>query len=164
VQAAIEQIERAVEQHKIRCVAVDYAQILRGKGKTQYEQVTATSIAIKQVTAKHNLVTLLLCQLNREIEKRDKFLPKNSDIKDCGQIEQDADVIIHVVWPWKLDNAQPPNDYMFFVTKNRNRAINQRGAVKCRFEPARQRIVEEKPVHKVSYEPSFDEYNRDGEF
>src|SRR5690606_16659701 len=139
-EAAIEQIERAVENHQVECVVVDYAQLLRSPGKNRYEQVTNTSIALRQVATKHKIVLVVLCQLNRAIESRNKFVPMNSDLKETGQLEQDADVIIFLVWPHRIDSKNPPHEYKFYVGKNRNRAINQTSVV-CRFEPSRQRVL-----------------------
>lgn len=157
--AAVEQIEKAIEQHKIQCVVVDYAQILSGYGKTRYEQITATSIALKQIAAKHNLVLLLLCQLSREIEKRNKFTPVMSDIKDTGQLEQDADVILFSVWPHKINSSEPWDKFMFFVAKNRNRAINSHTVV-CRFMPSRQMIMPPSVKEMRNYDPAFEEFNK----
>lgn len=157
-EAAIEQIEKAVTEQKIQCVVVDYAQILRGYGKTRYEQITATSIALKQLAGKHNLVVLLLCQLSREIEKRTQFKPVMSDIKETGQLEQDADVILFSVWPHRIDSSKPPEEFQFFVGKNRNRRINQ-PAVTCRFKPSRQMILPQAAKDMKNYQPAFDNFN-----
>jgi KaiC/GvpD/RAD55 family RecA-like ATPase len=163
VESAVEQIEKHVEQHGIRAAVVDYAQILRGVGKTRYEQVTNTSIALKQVAAKHKIALLMLCQLGRSIETRQEFVPVMSDIKDTGQLEQDADVILFLVWPYKIDSKRPANEYMFFVGKNRNRAINQQ-AVTCRFIPSRQMILESRPSDQPNYERAFEPKNHDENF
>jgi KaiC/GvpD/RAD55 family RecA-like ATPase len=161
-EAAIAAIDKAVEEHKIRAAIIDYAQILQGKGRTRYDQITATSVAMKQAAARHKIVLVLLCQLSREIEKRNKFLPVMSDIKETGQLEQDADVILFLVWPWKLNPKEPVHDYMFFVGKNRNRPINQQ-SVKCRFEPSRQMVLESKAEERArshaSYDASFEQFN-----
>lgn len=163
---AIQQIEAAVEKHKIQVAVVDYAQILRGKGKDSYEQITATSIAMKHIAGKHNLIVLLLCQLSREVEKRPKFVPVLSDIRNTGQLEQDADVILFSVWPWKMDSSKPKDQFQIYVAKNRNRAIMQ-PIVECRFVPARQMLLAPKPKevkeHK-SYQPVFDDFNNQREF
>ena len=163
-EAAVEQIDKAVRDHKIEAVVVDYAQILQGKGKSRYEQVTNTSTVLKQAAARHKIVLILLCQLGREIEGRKSFTPVMSDIKESGQFEQDADVILFLVWPHRIDTSNPPEEYMIFVAKNRNRGINQ-AAVKCRFRPARQMILESEARQMPNYTPAFDDYaNRDGEF
>lgn len=156
-EAVVEQIEKFVTEHHVECVVVDYAQLLKSEGKSRYEQVTNTSIMLKQACAKHNIVLILLCQISRAIEARTKFNPMLSDLKDSGQLEQDADVIIFLVWPHRLDSSRPAHEYQFFIGKNRNREINQNMFV-CRFEPSRQRVTAPKAKDMPNYEASFAEY------
>jgi KaiC/GvpD/RAD55 family RecA-like ATPase len=137
---AVAEIEAAVEREKVECVIVDYAQLLRGTGRTRYEQMTAVSVTLRQLASKHKLVFLALCQMSREIESRKEFRPTMSDLKETGQFEQDADVIVFLCWPWRINNAERQSRYQFFVEKNRNRPINQR-AVDCSFNPARQMVM-----------------------
>jgi replicative DNA helicase len=62
-----------------------------------------------------------------------------SDIRETGQFEQDADVIVFLCWPYRIDQTAPQSRYQFFVEKNRNRPINQR-MVDCSFSPSRQTV------------------------
>ena len=154
VGAVIEQIDRAVEEDKIGAAVIDYAQLLGGKGKDRYEIVTNTSVALRQAANKHKILMVVLCQLSREIEKRNHFVPVMSDLKESGQLEQDADVILFLVWPWKLDSTQPPKQFRVHVAKNRNRPINA-NIVQCEFNPARQIIKGAAPENR---ERAFDDY------
>lgn len=154
-EAAAEQIERAVERFNVECVVVDYAGLLQSPGKSRYEQMTNTSIAMRQAATRHKVVMILQCQLSRDIEKRPTFSPLSSDLRDTGQLEQDADVIIFCCWPSRIDKLQPTDVYQFFVTKNRNRAMTP-GAVQCTFDPSRQSFACAKPENYVD---AFDDYN-----
>ena len=49
------------------------------------------------------------------------MIPHPADLKDSGQLEQDADVIVFLVWPHRVDSSNDPAVYQFFVGKNRNR-------------------------------------------
>lgn len=149
---AAESIRWAVAEHGVKVVALDYAQLLRGQGKSIYEQLTNTSLVLRQITNECNILLLLLCQLNREIEKRPTFSPKMSDLRETGQFEQDADVILFLCWPHRLDPKNDPHEYMVFVAKNRNRAINT-PVVKCKFNPSRQRLDTLRTSRTV-YEPT----------
>jgi len=130
-------IREAITIHGCKLAVVDYAQLLGGRGRSRYEQITATSIALRQLASHTKVVLLVLCQLSREIEKRNKFVPVMSDLKDTGQLEQDADVILFLCWPHRLDSKNDPQKFQFFVGKNRNRAINE-PFVECSFMPSRQ--------------------------
>lgn len=135
--AAAEAIRKAKAESEVKCAVVDYAQLLGSPGRSRYEQITNTSVCLRQVATETQVLLLALCQLNREIESRPKFAPQMSDLKDTGQLEQDADVIIFSVWPHRIDQSKNPHEYQFFIAKNRNRGINQ-PFVTCRFEPSRQ--------------------------
>jgi hypothetical protein len=151
----VQQIDKHVQEHGVKCVVVDYAQRIRGKGKSRYEQVTDVSVELSSCAKRNNIALIVLVQLGREIEKRRPFVPMSSDIKESGQFEQDADVILFQVWPWKLDNAKPKEEYQFFLTKNRNREIQCNGFVKCRFLGNRQKFVSDKQFVATAMQHDF---------
>lgn len=136
----VDEIRRLVKTEGVQAVAIDYAQLLGSKGGSRYEQITQTSIALRQVANETNVILLVLCQLSRAVEGRTKFMPKMEDLKDTGQLEQDADVVMFLVWPHRLDSKHDPKDFQIYIAKNRNRSINQR-SVDCEFQPSRQRVL-----------------------
>ena len=162
-EVAAEAIRKAKAEYGIQCVVVDYAQLLGSAGKGRYEQTTNTSVVLRQITTEANVVMVALCQMSRAIEKRDRFVPVASDIKESGQFEQDADVIIFGVWPHRLDAARDKNEYQFFVTKNRSREISL-PVVNCRFDPSRQMFGESQPTFDEPDEGYFGEPKRLGSF
>ncbi len=141
MEVAREEIERHNAEHEVNHVIVDYAQLLQSKGKARWEQMANTSESLRRLVSSTGINILALVQMNQEIEKRPKFTPKMSDLGDTGQWSRDADVILFVVWPHRIDSALPANEYKIYVAKNRNRAINE-SVVTCRFEPSRQRVIE----------------------
>jgi hypothetical protein len=147
----VESIERAVNKHNVKAVVVDYAQLLQGQGRSRYEQVSQVSNVLREAATRFNVLLLALCQLNREVEKRAKFIPCVADIRDAGTLEQDADVIFLLAWPHRVDAKQPPTQYQIFVAKNRNRPINQ-PLVVCRFDPSRQTISESEPSYCAKFD------------
>ncbi len=100
VETAVIEIGRHVEEHGVKCVVVDYAGRLSARGKDRYEQMTNVSLALSACAQRHQIIMLVLCQLNRAIESRNTFTPSMSDLKETGQFEQDADVVLFPVWPW----------------------------------------------------------------
>lgn len=150
-------IDWYVKERGVKIIAVDYAQILGSAGKTPYERVTATSIALRGIANRLGVTLLVLCQLSRGIESRERFMPKGSDLKESGQLEQDADVIVFLVWPHRIDATKDPKQYQIFISKNRNRPINQ-AAISCEFLPSRQMVRAEPPKNRTS---AFDDWNRE---
>jgi KaiC/GvpD/RAD55 family RecA-like ATPase len=143
VERACSEIEKLVVSGGVKVAVIDYAQLLQAKGNGRYEQITKVSQTLRMLASRLQIIVIVLAQLNREIEKRNNFIPKSSDIKETGQLEQDADVIIFGVWPHRIDSSKPAKEYQFYISKNRNRAINK-GLVECEFQPARQKLVEQK--------------------
>lgn len=76
-------------------VIVDYIQRLKPDGKAnRYETVTEISAAMKDIAKENSLAVFGLAQLNRAVEQRDDKRPYMSDLKESGQLEQDADAIL----------------------------------------------------------------------
>lgn len=90
-------------------VVVDYLQLIRASGATREQEVAVVSRALKALAKEVAAPIVVLCQLNREIERRvaprkkqtlrtderDRGTPpKASDLRESGSIEQDADSIL----------------------------------------------------------------------
>ena len=154
-----EAVMEVVKNNGVKVVAVDYAQLLGSKGKSRYEMITQTSITLRQLASNSKIALVVLCQLNREIESRDKFIPRLDDLKDSGQLEQDADLVLSLVWPWHLDSNKSKNDYQIWVNKNRNREIVS-PMVQCGFDPSRQIFsVNYHQDSSVAYPARWHSYN-----
>lgn len=140
--AAVAEIERAVEEHQIKVAIVDYAQLLSSPGSGLYEKVTNTSKALRGVATGCGIAVIALCQLSRQVEIEVAFEPKNHHLKDSGQLEQDADVIIFAVRPCLTASGKglPTDQFRFTITKNRNRETLAR-EVFCKFDAARQTLL-----------------------
>lgn len=140
VDVVAKQVTKAVKEHGIEAVVVDYAQLLSSPGRSRYEQITHTSVVLRQLANEHRITVLVLCQMSRAIEGRKTFEPFMSDIKETGQFEQDADVVLFIVWPHRINPKNEPKDFTFYVAKNRNRAINS-PVIRCQIMPSRQMLV-----------------------
>jgi|GEM_PF-3341438 len=155
VQRVVEEVEKAVNETSAGVVVIDYVQLLASKGTSRYEQVTAASQEMRRMASRLGVVVIVLAQLNRQIEERKRFIPQASDLKETGQLEQDADVIVFGVWPHRIDHTNPAEKYQFFIGKNRHRAINA-SAFDVVFEPARQRLLEQSSVAYDASDEWFD--------
>lgn len=83
---------------KLELVIIDYIQLLAHsrKGMSPYEHASEISIGLKQFAKAEGLAVMEVAQLSRDVEKRPDKRPIPSDLRDSGQIEQDADVIFFV--------------------------------------------------------------------
>jgi KaiC/GvpD/RAD55 family RecA-like ATPase len=159
---AIEAIAKAKQEQSVGAVMVDYVQLLRGKGDGRYEQVSDVSLRLKQAAMQYNVAMLALCQLNRQVEARQTFknkggqqstsCPRMSDLRDSGQLEQDADIIIFVEWLHRTSpEAHRKEEYRLLIGKCRNRPIKQ-SIIDCVFKPERQRLY---PLERRFEQPSY---------
>lgn len=139
----IEEVERQVDEHcqlyDIKVVAVDYLQLLGSSHSSRYESVTEISRRLKQTATRNQVAMLVLCQLNREVEKREGNDPKLSDLRESGQIEQDADLVLMLQWPVRHDIKLDAATYKVFCSKRRNGPIRDT-VVFTKFDPSHQRF------------------------
>lgn len=141
-------------------IFVDYLQIVEGAGRTPVERVTEISKRFHVLAQKHGILTVLLSQLNRP-EKADKngryVQPGMSNLRESGQIEQDADAIL-------LLYRENPED-----RKNTNRILkiakNKEGEpirpATLKLDGARQRFTEVFPEYKPAPKANKKPVDRD---
>ncbi|HEX2971157.1 MAG TPA: replicative DNA helicase [Tepidisphaeraceae bacterium] len=123
-------------QHDIRCIMIDYMQLMDNPGPdSRQQQISEISRAIKAVAREINVPVIALSQLNRATEGRDGHRPRMSDLRESGSIEQDADVImlLHREDYYKMGEPdfQPDNIAEVIVAKQRN---GPTGTVKLFFD------------------------------
>ncbi len=83
---------------------IDYIGLMEGTDRraNRATQLGEVSRGIKALAKELDVPILLLAQLNREVEKRPGMKPILADLRECGDIEQDADVIIFVHRPYHV--------------------------------------------------------------
>lgn len=95
---------------KLELVVVDYLQLLSpdSKGRSNYEAVSEVSRALKAMAKDQDVAIMALAQLSRAVETRPDKRPQLSDLRDSGQIEQDADAVFFLLRPeYYLRQAEP---------------------------------------------------------
>lgn len=78
-------------------IVIDYLQLMGSNNKKVYDRfeiVSNNSRGMKRLANKYNIPILCLCQLSRQLEQRQDKRPILSDLRDSGDIEQDADVVM----------------------------------------------------------------------
>jgi len=82
-------------QHGIKALYVDYIQRIRALPKSpRHEQVGYVALCLKELARELDIPVIALAQVNRSVEERENKRPSMSDIKNSGDIEQEADTII----------------------------------------------------------------------
>ena len=83
-------------EHGLSLVVVDYVQLMNGtqRAETRNLELAAISRGLKALAKELELPVVVLSQLNRATEARPGGRPQISDLRDCGALEQDADVVL----------------------------------------------------------------------
>ncbi len=94
-------------KHDIRAVYVDYLQLVQAGGKDSYERASLSSVGLVQMFKSLGVAGIVAAQLNREAGKGEGRRPTMTDLRDSGQIEQDADgiLLLHREDYYHLDDA-----------------------------------------------------------
>jgi len=140
VQDMASQVRTLVRTDNIKMLIIDYLQLMPfGNGRmSKNDAIADVSHKIKQLALELNIPVLLLCQVGREGAKRDGGL-KLYDLKDSGDIENDADVVL-LMWPKEgdvdssrmVDNHGPYVAMQYNVAKNREGDRDVKGIFKFR--------------------------------
>jgi replicative DNA helicase len=100
----------AANGKKLELVIVDYLQLIRPDRHTENrtQEITQVSMGLKAIAKEHGVAIMALAQLSRSVEQRADKRPIMADLRESGQIEQDADAIMFLYRPeYYLKQAEP---------------------------------------------------------
>lgn len=82
---------------RLRLVIIDYLQLVRASEHLERgnrtQQIGHVSRSLKELAKTEGVPIVALAQLNRDSERQERE-PRVSDLRECGDIEQDADVVL----------------------------------------------------------------------
>lgn len=119
-------IRQIVRNDRLQVVVVDYVQIMKADGRyagNRVAEVGAISHGLKQIAMDFNIPMILLSQLNRAVELRDDKEPTLADIRESGDIEQDASQVIFL-WN-KSGDKDNRKEKGCYIAKNRHGALGR---------------------------------------
>ena len=134
---------RLVREHGIRCIIIDYLQLMNASGMnfgSREQEVSTISRSLKGLAKELNIPIIALSQLNRGVESRqgaEGKRPQLADLRESGAIEQDADMVCFIHRPeyYKITEDERGNSLVglaeIIIAKHRNGAT---GDVRLRFK------------------------------
>ena len=130
---------RLVKEHQVKCVMIDYLQLMNASGMSfgsREQEVSIISRSLKGLAKELNIPIIALSQLNRKVDDRtqpkgsrdvsDAKRPQLSDLRESGAIEQDADIVCFIHRPeyYKIFQDEHGNDLTgraeIIIAKHRN--------------------------------------------
>jgi replicative DNA helicase len=120
-------------------VILDYLQLMRAGVKTENrtQEVGHISRALKALSKDLAVPILAAAQLNRDVEKRASSRPQLSDLRESGDLEQDADVVMFLHRPDEISqNGLQPMEIT--IAKQRNGPV---GNIACLLRKATTKFV-----------------------
>lgn len=133
-------INKFRNKYGIETVYLDYIQLLAERDENQTQEIGRLARLFKIMSNELGICSVLLSQLNRNVEYRDDKRPMLSDMKQSGALEEDTDFVIGLYRDEYYNKETKAKGLMdFMVLKHRNGAP---GTVPLRFDGPTSRIRE----------------------
>ncbi|GAA6154204.1 replicative DNA helicase [Pseudoteredinibacter isoporae] len=148
-------IEDAEAQSIPGMIMIDYLQLMQVPGSTEgrTQEISEISRSLKAIAKEFSCPVIALSQLNRGVEQRPNKRPMNSDLRESGAIEQDADVILFIYRDEYYNEDSPDKGIAeLIVGKQRNGEV---GTSKAAFVGKFTRFENLAPDYYQQQDPGF---------
>ena len=134
---SVSEIRNECRHQELDCIIIDYLQLVKAdiRYQSRASEVGAISKAIKALAMELNIPIIALSQLNRVSEVRETKEPTMGELREAGDIEQDASIIILL---WNLDTEDISRKGLK-VDKNRQGEL---GKIVYRFDGGEMKFIE----------------------
>lgn len=104
-----QRVRRLMRRHKIGLVVIDHLQLMHEQGQENRRlEIGAITSGSKALSKEFGIPVVLVSQLSRAVEAREDKRPTLADLRESGDIEQDADVVMFVFREeYYLSRAEP---------------------------------------------------------
>ena len=119
---------RLQAEHGLGLLVIDYLQLMEPLNRlaSPVQQVSENSRALKGLARELNIPVLVLSQLSRAVEQRIPPIPKLSDLRESGAIEQDADVVMFIYREDRYrENSEQKGIAEIIIAKHRNGPVGK---------------------------------------
>ena len=102
------QLERAILNYERRTeiIFVDYIQLMGGDGGPREREVSKLSRGLKDIGRKLKIPIIAVSQLRRIDPRTEDHRPTLERLRDSGQLEQDASIVLGVYWPHRYGEKE----------------------------------------------------------
>jgi replicative DNA helicase len=138
--AALDELALAAEarrlklKEKIGLIVVDYIQLVHGRRRSgdpdRIQEVSSVTRSLRQLARELEVPVLAVSQLSRAPEQRTDHRPMLSDLRETGELEQSADLVLFVYRPDYYKPEDAPGTAEMIVAKHRN---GPTGTIQTRF-------------------------------
>jgi replicative DNA helicase len=127
-------VRLSARRNAMKLFVVDYAQIVNADGKDERTKVSNVSRTLTKLAKSEDVHLMLLSQLKKVPNEMYSKPPHIGDLRETGQLENDAHVVVLAHRGWDEDASRISFDAELIVPKQRNGAT---GALKASFCPDR---------------------------
>lgn len=109
------------KEQDIQLIIIDYLGLIHTERykDSKVLEIGYITRALKLLSKEISVPIVLLAQLNREVESRSDNIPKLSDFRDSGSIEQDADIALLLYREHYYNNQADIHDALLIIAKQR---------------------------------------------